>query len=930
MKIIFGLELDDLVIPRTNEIQGGIHYFGPKGLLFMLESHLGLIGHPVNNEYLRIEQYRQAILKHLTFHESPFYKASFDADNFATATELLSRRDELLLAGWDFEKRNNLPVRLRVLSEIEQIFAQPPSEEEVVSLSPGYADRFIDVLEKLVNRSHPIRQVLLNEPLEILPFYFQRLFKQLQNTAIHESDNEQDFLVYQSKKEPTKLPLEANNENDLTDLQKFQSRLLNPAGTQGKFRLQNDGSLLLLKSKRGSDAAAYLAKLLKINKGFRPACLVPEKNRALDIALVQEGLPSLGIQSASLARPTLQILKLVTVFLWNPIDPFKILEFVSLSVKPLADDLATAIANQMARTPGLNGEGWFIVINRYFEELKERASTDPNINAGKIEKQFDFWFNRRRYDMSQTVPKKEVIEIFSYLEEWAFKKFDEGGGKNNSLLVLSEQSKRIKELLEALPEIELTYLELERIVRTIYEPTPIVFQECEVGHLPHVLHNSAIIQAVKDLLWWNFSQNEPVHFFSRWYQKERSYFKILNIQLETPERENDLLIWQRSRPVLNTSERLLLVMPEIVDGSEVHPHPLFGDLEASFEDLGPITLEIDSTKGKQQFEKHFLLPREIKIEHRQLGKPKPFLKISNLEKLAQREHETLTSLETLFYYPYQWVFKYKIKLHKSSILSVVQDNTLMGNLAHRFFEKLFAQDVSGWGRPQVEKWIDDQAGKLLAREGAVLLMYGREPEKVAFINRVKYAAWSMVSLIQENHWKVKQTEMDLGGKFLDKPVKGIADLVLEKDGELSVIDLKWRGAARRERIIRNEEDLQLVLYAKLLTEDNTWAHTAYFIMENGKLIARNNLAFKNITAVTPESDHLEINERILTKMETTYQWRMKQIQKGEIEIRTNYTSVDLEDIYNDHEAPEVLMKILEMKEGDAPFCDYTTLINLIE
>jgi hypothetical protein len=254
----------------------------------------------------------------------------------------------------------------------------------------------------------------------------------------------------------------------------------------------------------------------------------------------------------------------------------------------------------------------------------------------------------------------------------------------------------------------------------------------------------------------------------------------------------------------------------------------------------------------------------------------------------------------------------------------------MGNLAHRMFEKLFNEDITTWNKSQVEKWIDGEAGNLLAREGAVLLMYGREPEKIGFINQLKYSAWSLVSQIQQNGWKVKKTEMDLVGNFQTKPVKGIADLVLEKENELTVIDLKWRGASRRERIIKNEEDLQLVLYSRLLTEDDSWAHTAYFIMENGKILARNNLAFNNITSIAPDTDHTDINNRILGRMESTYEWRMNQIEKGQIEIRTKHTCLDLEDIYNDNEQPEIMMDILEMKDGDAPFCDYKTLINLVD
>ncbi|MBK7869654.1 MAG: hypothetical protein IPJ74_02720 [Saprospiraceae bacterium] len=65
MTIYFGLGLDDVVFPKPKQTTGAQHYLGPQGILYTLESHLGLIGHPPENEYLRIEQYRQALQAYL-------------------------------------------------------------------------------------------------------------------------------------------------------------------------------------------------------------------------------------------------------------------------------------------------------------------------------------------------------------------------------------------------------------------------------------------------------------------------------------------------------------------------------------------------------------------------------------------------------------------------------------------------------------------------------------------------------------------------------------------------------------------------------------------------------------------------------------------------------------------------------------------------
>ncbi len=961
MKLIFGLRLEDLVVPRMDSKEGGVHRCGPRSLLIVMETHLGLSGHPDDIDYLRVEQYRQALISHQSvdgspplsnqieidfgadldspvtrqrpvsnsLRDSPFYKKSFEADQFATASELLSRRDELLLGGWDFSINKNTPPRLKTLAEVEALFYKEPTETvQQLVLSPGFADRFAVVLELLPEQGHPFTEVTINEPMELLPCHFGRLFNVIGKTGAKPIIKQVGTKQIGSSTE--------------TDLEKFQ-QLLNGTSISKKQNLVADGSLLLLHAKRANEAAAYIAQLLRLNPDFCPACLIPEKSRTLEIALVKEGLPSLGILSASLARPALQILKLAPTFLWKPIDPFKILEFVSLALKPLPDELATQIAFQVARSPGTQGEGWYAMTNRYFSELEE---IEPPKVVAEQRKQYNFWFERQRYGIDKSVPKADVLEIYDYLREWAMKVFEENGSKNNSLIVLSGQAKRIVELLQALPEPELNYLQLERIVRTIYEPSPVVFQEREVGHLPFAMHPSAFIGKVDEVLWWDFVQNEPPHFFSRWYPHERAYLNGLDIHPDTPEVENARMLWQRTRPVLMAEKRLVLVIPKVVDGAETLSHPLLGDLEAAFIGLEKITVDVSQNKPSL-LDNLFKLPIWEVVGRRYLGKPKAFLNVQNMDKL-DREYETLTSLESLFYYPYQWFFRYKIKLNKSAILSVVKDNALMGNLAHRVFEKLMKEEgIYTFNKNDISDWIEQYCRRLLVREGAVLLMYGREPERIAFINKLKYAAWSLISHIRDNGWRIMDTEKDLIGQFPGSSeqatvgslqstghsqvdIRGIADLVLKRDDELAIIDLKWRGATYRANVLKNEEDLQLVLYSRLLAEGGTWAHTAYFIIENGKMIARNNLAFKGITPLTPDADHFEVYGRILKSMEATWHWRMAQLAKGQIEIRTRQTLMEIEEKYADDGQGELMLEILEMKGEDAKWDDYQTLINLIQ
>jgi ATP-dependent helicase/nuclease subunit B len=904
MILRFGLEFDEKVFDSQKlNTQGGKLVLGVKGLLDVLEKYTGTLGPTTENNFLRMEQYRQAIKDTIRNADNPFYAAAFDADELATAGAILQMRDELLLAGLRFDKLDvDLPPRVFAIKEIE-VKAQG-------KIIPGLADRFCKAASLISDVTFPFDEIIINEPRHLLPKFLVDIFDKFAKKDIQVNHASIDI------------------EHKEDDLSNFRYRLTHPEDAKkGKIVLKADGSLVIIRAKRETEAGEFVSKLMHLNAKFKPLCLIPEKNRALDNAIIQEGVPSLGILSASLGRPSLQILKLVTAFLWEPIDPYKILEFLSLSLKPLDDRLAIVLGRMMAQSPGIKSEFWYANIARFFSELEQKATQDKSISVETVREQYNTWFERKRHNIDSSIPVQEAISVFKYIQIWGNTEYENLGSKNKSLLILKEQAKKIVELLEELPEIEnkLSFLNLERIVRTVYEPAPVLFRETEINHLPFIYHNSAITQSVDELLWWNFTDHERDYFFSKWHPSELSFFEKMNWKINSPTHLNQLALWQRNTPIAKTKKRIIFIIPEKVSGKNIQAHSLEGDLKAAFRDLKTITYEVETEKGKSFLSQFFELPNSIGITQKEIGKTKAVLQINLSDKLNTREEETFTSLDNLFYYPYKWLFKYKIDLHKSSILSVVKEHTLKGNLAHRFFEKMLKENVLTWKRNDVEMWLDKESNPLLQREGAVLLMYGKEPDKVAFMRKVKNAAWSLVNMIQSNNWTIHETEMNLTGKFLGRPVKGKADLVLERDGELAVIDLKWGGKRRRLDMIKNREDLQLVMYSKLLTEDHNWAHTSYFIISNAEMLSRNNLGFKEATAASPEADHIAINEEIWSKMEKTYAWRMQQFKEGKIEVRTKTTLDELNEIYVNE-----LMDILEMKEDNSPYDDYGTLVNLIE
>ncbi len=924
MKIYFGTDLDDRVYPQPR-IEIGSLYCGINGLLVFLEQKCGIAPPLANVEHLRVEQYRQALARYIEQVPTVFYAASFVADAFGVAESLLERRDilpdyqEYIKAKEQFDL---VPERLKVLFAIEKLIEDDP----FLSLHKGFADRLRQVKIELEHIQIDIDEIVFNEPFHLLPFELQSLFTLIFSKNKNCKKNDINALKESSKAEAhTKLAV-------------FQRRLLRESVE--KTVTPDDDSLLIIEAERETDAADFLANLFKNNPQFKPLLLIPERNRILDTVFEQEGLPTLGIESASLARPTLQLLKLASTFLWQPIDPFKIMEFLTLPVKPLRDDLAVQLATLMANAPGINSDKWYAKVETYFEELPQKLENETSIlgktvqdRATTARKLYTYWFGRRRYALNRRVPKSEALDVYTKLRQWALEAFKENGNIQSSLLVLAEQAKRVVELLEELPERErdLSFLQLEQLVRTVYASSPIMLNETQIGSLPFIHTESAVISSVKNVVWWNFCTRQNDHYFNKWYKEEVAFLAKCGVEIDLPQKQATLRQWQRNRPVLNCSERLILIIPKKIDGERVLEHPLMGELKATFSDYKKMVYTID-TPGNREILRLKLTEKEVLSNKKLTGAP-PHLQVASAQRLVKMKDEEklyYTPLDNLLNYPHSYIFTQKLELRQSSILSVVDDHVLKGNLAHRIFEQILPIEQTFQTYDDLLEWFNRRIFTVMQQEGAVLMMYGREPERQQFEELLRRSIWVFLTAIRENKWQVKGVEVELNGQFCGLKAAGRCDVLLANDkGDHCIVDLKWSGTTRRRDMIRNGKDLQLVLYSKLLMQQegrpDDWAHTAFFIIEKGQFVARNAAAFAEaLTPVNTETNHELANNNTYKKMEYTFLWRVKQLKEGKVEIRTSQNMVALSELYED-EAAE-LFACLELPTESNPYDNFATLI----
>lgn len=77
-----------------------------------------------------------------------------------------------------------------------------------------------------------------------------------------------------------------------------------------------------------------------------------------------------------------------------------------------------------------------------------------------------------------------------------------------------------------------------------------------------------------------------------------------------------------------------------------------------------------------------------------------------------------------------------------------------------------------------------------------------------------------------------------------------------------------------EALLCNEEDLQLVLYVKMLGQDRGWLYIVFYIINKGKIFVWNNYVFKVVEVIMFDIDMGEVNQCIWDCMIKIYNWRL--------------------------------------------------------
>ncbi|WAB95959.1 PD-(D/E)XK nuclease family protein [Pseudomonas putida] len=836
MHITFGLFLDARQGPSpTNFFNNPI--VGRLGFLSLLETYLGLSA-PKASTARRVAIYSGLLRAH--DNDSRFYSDSLKVDSIGTAARLLAWRDEWRLGGWDGSANPEHPPRIQELAAVEKTALE--------ALPPGEAERLHLVIQALsASGPCPIRSVHLVDPPEDFPRLWQQVLERLPEVEV-------------------RLP-EPQGASQLRAVQEHALTVLN-GGSAGNSVVPTDGSILLVHTLAITTAEHWLGTQHVHTPGDR-LILAEDAGDSLDVSLSVSGSVNCGFERPSQLRPALQALALALELCWDPVDMNRLLDFLTHPVGPFSRAARSRLARAVANQPGIGGEAW--------TTAKNKIAADDD--APEVADEITFWLESERWARTDGVPVDALIARVDRMQEAMRRRLLGEPADAASFMVAHSQCAAVHDALTELARQGVAKLLPRQVEQLVAHATPAgATNPAAVSHIGCMRSSStaaACIEAADEVIWW-MPSTPALPSPLPWSPAEVNALTQLGVQLRDPARELVSLALRWLRPLLAARKRFIIVCPP--PGSEVHPirqllKKLVPDIESASLDLDTalnstllgVTAEVLAPQALPATPRHIQLPHSV-----QLGDAL----------------QSFTTLNELFNDAALFVLKRVAKLDPTSVLEVDEGNRLLGILAHRVLEKLFAHDKAlSWSNAEAVDWFRAVADSLLLTEGAVLLMQGAGVTQQHFRQVCERAIGSLLDHLRLAGAIQVQTEVEFRGTLGGVPLIGKIDLLVTLGDKRTVaVDIKWRGDTYYARLLRSGEHLQLALYSSLIEQTSGIAPAAlgYFILESGGLYITAADIFPKAQVRRPP-DGVTVSN-LLDRARATWKWRKQQLDAGTIEV----------------------------------------------
>ena len=774
----------------------------------------------------------------------PFYARSFAVDSLGTAKMLLAWRDALVDAGWNGQPVANGGDRLLALAAIE---AHAAAGEP---LPPGRADRLVRIESELRTSSkhHVYEALTLVEERGLWPARWRSVFTLLE---------ERGAVITQLAPEP---PANASATSDLAILQQMLRGDIPSRGKGDSPAVRGDGTLLLLRGDTPGDLAELTAALLA--KHREDAVVVRcAGGEVLETALAHHGLAPQGQSGSSEWRPAMQVLPLALELAYEPRDPYRVLELLTLPVGPFQGVLGAQLARAVAKQPGVGGTEWIRQKERAADRLRAWAVINKGEPADAAADAYVAERMQRVHDWVEApcigvaggpgAPRDGLLAVAMRVRTFLQRRYQlpEGAGVAVYGAALAQADAMVSALSrdhhEHLPREDMRHL-LDSIVRGA-DSLDLSIEGA--GRIDHVDHPAALLTSARTVVFWGFAsgtERRPV--LPPWHRAERAALAAAGVEFPDPGQLLSVESHAWRRGILAARDRVIFVVPSTMKGEPVAPHPTWDEVAARLglkDDEAAACLTrypqaLLAARGDASAPDALVALTTVAPLPLPEGRAAWTLPAARIAAAGAVLQTSATALDTLASCPLRFVLSRYAKLRPGALAKVASGPLLNGSLGHRLVEELHRERAfdleDGAFAIRAESVLD----ALLPTEGATLLLAGAAFERSQLVPQLVKAARELRFFLVQTGWRIAAVEEAVETTSAIGTLSGRIDVRLENDeGEQAVLDLKW-GASSYQELLEGGRAVQLAAYVHALhAKDGTRAvpPAAYFALSSAKVLA---------------------------------------------------------------------------------------------
>lgn len=818
---------------------------------------------------------------------SAFYAQSFAADALGTAGALLAWRDALVEAGWDGKVVPNGSARLDALAATEA--------HTEIDLGPSPADRLAIVEAELRSTRHRVYDSLtLVETRALWSRRWQHIFTLLEERG--------------TKLESAEAGHGFPGAPATTDLGVLQ-RLLRGDGQRDPApdatsvslpsSIRGDGTLLVLRGETPAELAALTSGLLARHR--EGALVVRSIDGApLEAAIVRQGLPGQGHVGSSGARPAMQILPLALELAFEPRDPYRVLELLTLPVGPFHGVIGSKLARAVSKQPGVGGQEWTKQRARAAEVLKKgevNRQLSKGASPADAEAAGEAYSNARMERVVEWLEapgagpdgttRESLLALASRVRTWLQRRLatDATGDAGATYGAAYAQAQAFTEALANESRTLLTHEDARHLLDTVVRAAEGHSLSIErAGRIPHVAHPNAILAPASTVVLWGFVGSAAARpLVLPWNRAERAALKAAGVVFPDAGKllQADAAAWRRA--VLAARERVVLVIPGTVKSEAMSPHPLWDEISARLRldeaAVGRITRHartlLETASGD--------LAEITALDPLALPHARALWSVP-AELLEPAEEDTrgayATALEKLAGCPLGWVIEHRADLRSGALARVADGPMLNGNLSHRLVEELHKESAFEESDDNFSARVGAVLERLIATEGATLLLPGGAFERAQLTRQITHAMRELRRYLEDAGFRIAGVEESIAIDSAIGKLSGRLDVRLIDDaGEPAVLDLKWGASSYRE-LLEKGLAVQLAIYARAVrgTRGGALPPAGYFAIGAARVLTTDErMKPKRVI----EGATLDLT---WTRVDRTVGAVMKSLSRGEIHV----------------------------------------------